>query len=339
MVITEAVVANGYTRRMAREFGDLSLCLLVEEGRVSEVQSPGVMIADASRAILEARYGAMRQRLAIAKTPEGMVPREFVVNGVSRPIDDGVRQWQRRLVNVLDFTWQLTQQPRDVQIETRRQAELSQLRLVVQAMGTRPAEAAPYSRAESACGLASPPLIPHGSRPGLRTPHPRYLRETFGDLDVCVRIDEGNVFESVRPSELMQRAAYAVLEARRDGVLHQLAVSRDASGATRSSWRVNGIDRPIDAAALAWRQALVDVLDTSWQIWALRGEEGMLNGEIAEVHGRVATDEIAPRAAEVSISALRARIDALDVETRIAGWTRQRQHELEQFRAAMSGVQ
>jgi hypothetical protein len=41
----------------------------------------------------------------------------------------------------------------------------------------------------------------------------------------------------------------------------------------------------------------------------------------------------------VSISALRARIDALDVETRIAGWTRQRQHELERFRAAMSGVQ
>ena len=96
--------------------------------------------------------------------------------------------------------------------------------------------------------------------------------------------------------------------------------------------------QPIDAAAQLWRSRVVDVLDTSWEIWALQGREGLLRGEIAEIAGRLATAEIGVRDAERQTQALQAQIAALRVDERITEWTEQRRGEVARLREALGGA-
>jgi hypothetical protein len=155
---------------------------------------------------------------------------------------------------------------------------------------------------------------------------PRFLRETFGDLRVCLRIDEGNVFETVRPSELLGRAGYSVLEAQRNGLIQRLELARGPDGAARPDWRVNGVSRPVDADVRAWQSRIVDLLDTSWEIFALQGQEGELLGEMSLVRSKRKVD------------ALRAQIVSLTVDERIAEWNSLRAGQVERLRAAMAVI-
>ena len=196
-------------------------------------------------------------------------------------------------------------------------------------------EAAPPTSLPSACEIGQAALNT-GSR-GLRR-QPRYLRERFDDLQVCLRIDEGNVFETERPTELMRRAHYSLIEARRDGHVQQLEITRDDDGNVREEWRVNGTARPLDAAAASWRDSIVDVLETSWDIWALQGQEGLLQGRIGEIHGQLALGEMRRSDGERRVQSLREQIAALNVDERIANWNDRREGEVSRFRVAMAAV-
>jgi hypothetical protein len=173
MTMTEVVAASGFTRAFERKFGDLTLCLLVEEVSGPTRGLPSAMLGKSERAALEVRSGALRQRLDIARAGGDRMPTRFLASGSPKPIDDAVLRWQRQTVNVLDLTWQLAHLRGDVQtlnakleavpdgpahqagrdalegelraldhrrrtaeLETRRETELAELRRTVQAIGT-----------------------------------------------------------------------------------------------------------------------------------------------------------------------------------------------------------
>jgi hypothetical protein len=121
--------------------------------------------------------------------------------------------------------------------------------------------------------------------------------------------------------------------------VQQLEIRQDDTGAIHEEWRLNGVRRPMDAAAESWKARIVEVLDTSWDIWALRGQEGELQGRVGEIHGRLANGEIRQRDAEIRIQSIRAQIAALNLDGRIARWTDRRQEQLSRFHAAMAAVE
>src|ERR671910_450537 len=92
----------------------------------------------------------------------------------------------------------------------------------------------------------------------------RIVLRSFGDLQVCmVAEDFAGADRSLRPSEWPGRARRAVMESSRGGVVQRLETTRGDGGAQRVVWRVGGAERPFDAAAQAWRERVLAVLDTT----------------------------------------------------------------------------
>ena len=376
MVITELVSTTGFTRAMQRDFGALRVCVRAE-GVPGPTTEPSTMLGVAARAVLEAQHLGTVQQLEIANTAPGRPDTTWRVDGIVRPLDADVDTWRRSMLSVLDTTWQLASlhgqrqtlearmaavagearnnsrfavlraemraldyDRRVAELDHRRQSDLTQFLRAVDAMrrvGSVPRTAVVQSSTESACDLAAPRLL--AGTADREKARPRFLRESFDDLEICARIDAGNVFETVRPRDLMRRAGYAVLEARRGGNVHRLGIARDALGVVRELWQVNGVSRPVSAATETWRSHLVDVIDTSWDIWALQGQEGLLRGRQAEIDGQLANDEIRPGDADTRSQAIRAELTALDVDNRIARWADRRLQEVARFRAAMAAIQ
>lgn len=109
----------------------------------------------------------------------------------------------------------------------------------------------------------------------------RLVQRHFGDLRACMFAERAG---ADRPSEWMGRAARVVLETERGGTTHRLELVR-AAGGVRQTWRVNGAERPFDTAAQAWRDALLALMDRSWEIAAIRGETMAMQGEMSALHG------------------------------------------------------
>ena len=131
----------------------------------------------------------------------------------------------------------------------------------------------------------------------------RVVQKNFGDLQVCMVAEDAAGADSERPSRWLGRARRVVLEAHRgNGGVQRLEVAPYGTG-QRVSWQVNGSDRTFDAAAQQWRDRMLAVLDTTWEVAALhgevsslagdisslRGEESSLRGEISSLHGEVSS--------------------------------------------------
>ncbi len=133
----------------------------------------------------------------------------------------------------------------------------------------------------------------------------RVIQQTLGDLRLCMVAD--GVGESVsgeRPSQWLARAGRVVMEARGGAVAQRLEIGRDASGAERISWRVGSAERAFDAAAKGWRDRILAVFDTTWEIASLRGEQSSLRGRISSIHGQESS-------LRGEISSLRGRVSSM----------------------------
>lgn len=108
----------------------------------------------------------------------------------------------------------------------------------------------------------------------------RVVQTHFGDLRVCMVAEGAVALERGKPSEWS--APRLLIEARRGGSTQQMEI-RDGQQVT---WRVNGTQRPVDAAAQQWRAAMFAVLDTTWELSTLRGDVSTLRGEISTVRGQ-----------------------------------------------------
>ncbi len=110
----------------------------------------------------------------------------------------------------------------------------------------------------------------------------RVVQTHFGDVRVCMVAQGAVGLERGRPSEWA--APRLLMESRRGTSTQQM----DIRGA-QVTWRVNGADRAVDAAAQQWRAAMLAALDQVWDISTLRGEVSTLRGEISTVRGQEST--------------------------------------------------
>lgn len=108
---------------------------------------------------------------------------------------------------------------------------------------------------------------------------------SFGELRVCaVAVEVPESRDNNPPSRWGARARRVTLETQQDGDVRTMQiVGGDLS------YSVNGRTRDVDAAALAWRDALFSVLDRTWELSMLRGQVASLRGEIASVEGQRAS--------------------------------------------------
>jgi beta-lactamase regulating signal transducer with metallopeptidase domain/predicted nucleic acid-binding Zn-ribbon protein len=131
----------------------------------------------------------------------------------------------------------------------------------------------------------------------------RIVLQRFGDLQVCFRAEAvpDDPDEGV-PSQWIDRARRIVMETHQGSAAQQLVIDRTAGGAPRTTWRVNSAERPLDAAAAEWRHRLLDALDTTWRLSALRGKASSLRGEISSIRGEESSlrGEISSLRGEVS---------------------------------------
>ena len=129
----------------------------------------------------------------------------------------------------------------------------------------------------------------------------RIVQKNFGDLQVCMVAEDAAGADAERPSQWLGRARRVVLEARRGSGVQRLEVAPSGTG-PRVSWQVNGSDRPFDAAAQQWRDRMLAVLDTTWEVAALHGEASSLAGDISSLRGEESSlrGEISSLQGEVS---------------------------------------
>jgi len=140
----------------------------------------------------------------------------------------------------------------------------------------------------------------------------RVIQKRFGDLRLCmVAEDLGDRTIAPRPSQWPGRARRVVMEARRGSVVQRLEVSRQAGGGDRTSWRIGGAERPFDAVAERWRDRILAVFDTIWDLSSLRGEVSSLRGEISSIRGEQSSIRGEISSLRGQVSSMRGRISSI----------------------------
>jgi len=128
----------------------------------------------------------------------------------------------------------------------------------------------------------------------------RIIQKTFGDLRLCM-VAEGTAQaeRADRPSKWLGGSRRVILEARRGSGVQRLEVGPQGG---KVLWRVGGAERPFDAAAQQWRDRMLAVLDTTWELSTLRGRVSSLRGEISSIRGEESSlrGEISSLRGEVS---------------------------------------
>jgi beta-lactamase regulating signal transducer with metallopeptidase domain len=107
------------------------------------------------------------------------------------------------------------------------------------------------------------------------------IQKNFGDMRLCMLAEgAGDRLGTELPSQWLGRAGRVILEAHQRGVVQRLEVAGQ-----RTSWQIGGMERAFDAAAQQWRDRMLAVIDTTWEISTLRGEVSSLAGEISSIRG------------------------------------------------------
>lgn len=217
------------------------------------------------------------------------------------------------------------------------------------------AEAAPRAQlsADDACTWAndgvgfSGTMEINGSRGDRRmvgtTDNSSVIQTSFGDLRVCA-VGEGMGPNSsdAAPSTWPAHARRVLLETRRADDVRRMEI---AGG--RTTWTVNGETKPVDAAATAWRDKLLALLDPTWQLSQLRGHVSSLRGEISSVEGHRSSleGEISSLRGQVSsmegeISSVRGQVSSMDGEiSSVQGHLSSLEGEISSERGAISSVE
>ena len=135
----------------------------------------------------------------------------------------------------------------------------------------------------------------------------RIIQRTIGDLRLCMVAENmGDRSESDRPSQWIGRSRRVVMEVQRGGTVQQL----EFNGST-PSWRVNGSTRSFDAAAQTWRDRMLDVLDTTWEISTLHGQESSMRGQISSIEGQRSSLQGQISSLQGQVSSMQGRISSV----------------------------
>lgn len=171
----------------------------------------------------------------------------------------------------------------------------------------------------------------------------RVAQMTFGDdLRVCAITEGYDGPEDALPGDWIGRADRVVLETESGNDVRRLEISDG-----RTTWTMNGRVLPVDDGVRAWRGALLDLMDASWEISQLRGTESSLRGEISSTLGERSSlqGEISSLRGEVSsmqgeISSLRGEESSLRGEiSSIRGQESSMRGQISSERGAISSLE
>ncbi len=143
----------------------------------------------------------------------------------------------------------------------------------------------------------------------------RVIQTRVGDLRLCLVAEgAGGPGNSGRPSQWISQASRFVMEAQRGTGVQRLEVMRQGGSAARTSWRIGGAERAVDAAAQQWRDRMLAALDTTWELAMLRGEVSSLQGQISSVRGQESALRGEISSLQGEVSALRGRASSIQGE-------------------------
>jgi predicted nucleic acid-binding Zn-ribbon protein len=111
-------------------------------------------------------------------------------------------------------------------------------------------------------------------------------RTRIDDIDLCILTSGPVVLDAAGMRiESLGAGAWVVLESRGPRGVQRLQIDGGPAG-PQHVWSVDGSVRPFDAAAAAWRDALLAVLATQREISEVRGQRSSLRGRISSIRGR-----------------------------------------------------
>ncbi len=173
------------------------------------------------------------------------------------------------------------------------------------------------------------------------------IETRMGDLRLCLLAEGGGGLGATgRPSQWISQASRFVMESQRGGAVHHLEVTRQGGSAARTSWRIGGAERAVDAAAQQWRERMLALLDTTWELAMLRGEVSSLQGQVSSVRGQESTLRGEISSLQGEVSTLRGRASSIQGEesalrgqiSTIQGHISSLQGAISSERGAMSAV-
>ena len=138
-----------------------------------------------------------------------------------------------------------------------------------------------------------------------RTDTEMVVQRSFGDLRVCARA-EGLRDDDALPSTWASRAGRMILETEQRGDLRQMEIRGG-----QATWMINGSQRGVDAAAQAWQSRLLALLDATWELSQLRGQESSLRGEISSIYGERSSLQGEISSLRGEVSSMRGEISSL----------------------------
>ena len=127
-------------------------------------------------------------------------------------------------------------------------------------------------------------------------------RNRSATCGVCMLAEgAGDRTRDERPSQWLGSARRVIIESRRGDAVQRLEIAR-GSGSERPRGTSAAVERPFDAAAQQWRDRMLALLDTTWEISSLRGQVSSLRGQISSIHGQESSlrGEISSLRGEVS---------------------------------------
>lgn len=165
------------------------------------------------------------------------------------------------------------------------------------------------------------------------------IQKLFGDLQVCMVAEEVGGPDG-RPSDWIGRARRVVIEARRGQMVRRMELGRQSAAGAPIGWQVGGVQRPLDDAAERWRDRMLAVLDTTWEISSLRGQVSSLHGEISSIHGERSSLEGEISSLRGEVSSMQGRISSIrGSESSLRGEISSIRGHLSSLRGAISSEQ
>jgi beta-lactamase regulating signal transducer with metallopeptidase domain/predicted nucleic acid-binding Zn-ribbon protein len=137
------------------------------------------------------------------------------------------------------------------------------------------------------------------------------MEDMIGGVRICVIADGVSAPVGSRMSLLVNQASHVLIESQSGSTVYAMEITRQAGGETRTTWRVNDVERPADAAADAWRVGMMAVIDTTWEISSLGGLVSTLQGEISTIQGQRSTLEGEISTLHGEVSTMQGRIATL----------------------------
>lgn len=142
----------------------------------------------------------------------------------------------------------------------------------------------------------------------------RMHTSTIDGIRICVAV-RGRIDESERlvpTGRLPVGVTVTLVSAGADGE-QRLEIAGTANSNTQT-WTVNGRERPFDAAAAEWRDAMIALAQASWEKSRIRGDEARMRGEIARARG----EDARLQGEMARMQARQAAIEARAISERVA---------------------